>query len=228
MPELTPRRRGGRGARGPRASRWRGWTRSVRRTGSGCWAWRRLLARRVVGQDAAVEAVADAVRSGRAGLAAPGRPMGSLLFVGPTGVGKTELARALAAALHDSEPVRFDMARVRRRLEPDAAAGGAPGARGARRAGAADRGAAPRPVRGAAVRRGGEGAPGGDGGAAVAAGRGPADRRARPQRGRHARGGDADQQPGGGADPGRAGRRTSRRCGSRCWRWRGWCCARNW
>src|SRR3954451_14468597 len=56
-----------------------------------------LLARRVVGQDAAVEAVADAVRSGRAGLAAPGRPTGSLLFVGPTGVGKTELARALAS-----------------------------------------------------------------------------------------------------------------------------------
>ena len=69
-----------------------------------------LLARRVVGQDAAVEAVADAVRAGRAGLAAPGRPVGSLLFVGPTGVGKTELARALADALHGSEPVRFDMA----------------------------------------------------------------------------------------------------------------------
>ena len=69
-----------------------------------------LLERRVVGQDAAVEAVADAVRSGRTGLAAPGRPVGSLLFVGPTGVGKTELARALADALHGSEPVRFDMA----------------------------------------------------------------------------------------------------------------------
>ncbi len=68
------------------------------------------LRRRVVGQDAAVEAVADAVRSGRAGLAAPGRPTGSLLFVGPTGVGKTELARALAEALHGREPVRFDMA----------------------------------------------------------------------------------------------------------------------
>jgi ATP-dependent Clp protease ATP-binding subunit ClpC len=69
-----------------------------------------LLARRVVGQDAAVEAVADAVRAGRAGLAAPGRPVGSLLFLGPTGVGKTELARALADTLVGAEPVRFDMA----------------------------------------------------------------------------------------------------------------------
>jgi len=67
------------------------------------------LRRRVVGQDEAVEAVADAVRQGRSGLAHPDRPVGSFLFLGPTGVGKTELARALADALGGAEPVRFDM-----------------------------------------------------------------------------------------------------------------------
>jgi len=70
-----------------------------------------LLHRRVIGQDEAVEAVADAVRSGRAGLGHPGRPVGSFLFLGPTGVGKTELARALAEALFGSldKLVRLDM-----------------------------------------------------------------------------------------------------------------------
>ncbi|MGI9000981.1 MAG: ATP-dependent Clp protease ATP-binding subunit [Pseudonocardia sp.] len=70
-----------------------------------------LLHRRVVGQDDAVEAVADAVRSGRAGLAHPDRPVGSFLFLGPTGVGKTELARALAEALFGTADalLRFDM-----------------------------------------------------------------------------------------------------------------------
>jgi len=70
------------------------------------------LRRRVVGQDDAVDAVADAVLAGRAGLSDPGRPLGSFLFVGPTGVGKTELARALAEALYGSDDavVRFDMA----------------------------------------------------------------------------------------------------------------------
>ena len=57
------------------------------------------LHERVVGQDEAVEAVAEAVRRARAGLADPSRPDGSFLFVGPTGVGKTELARTLAAVL---------------------------------------------------------------------------------------------------------------------------------
>uniref|UniRef100_UPI00355AAEA9 AAA family ATPase n=2 Tax=Salipiger bermudensis TaxID=344736 RepID=UPI00355AAEA9 len=69
------------------------------------------LAQRVVGQTEAVEAVSDAVRRSRAGLADPDRPLGSFLFLGPTGVGKTELARALAEFLFDDERamVRIDM-----------------------------------------------------------------------------------------------------------------------
>ena len=66
---------------------------------------------RVVGQDAAVEAVSDAIRRARAGLKDPDRPIGSFIFLGPTGVGKTELARALAEYLFDDEQniVRLDM-----------------------------------------------------------------------------------------------------------------------
>jgi ATP-dependent Clp protease ATP-binding subunit ClpB len=69
------------------------------------------LKNRVVGQDAAVEAVANAVRRSRAGLGDPNRPIGSFLFLGPTGVGKTELARALAEFLFDDERamIRLDM-----------------------------------------------------------------------------------------------------------------------
>ena len=69
------------------------------------------LRRRVIGQDEAVEAVARAVLRSRSGLADPNRPMGSFLFVGPTGVGKTELAKALAAILFHSDRalVRIDM-----------------------------------------------------------------------------------------------------------------------
>jgi ATP-dependent Clp protease ATP-binding subunit ClpB len=69
------------------------------------------LARRVVGQEAAVTAVADAVRRARAGLQDPNRPLGSFIFLGPTGVGKTETARALAEFLFDDERamVRLDM-----------------------------------------------------------------------------------------------------------------------
>ncbi len=72
---------------------------------------------RVVGQDEAVEAVANAVRRSRAGIADPDRPMGSFLFLGPTGVGKTELARALAEFLFDDERamVRIDMGEYQER-----------------------------------------------------------------------------------------------------------------
>ena len=69
------------------------------------------LHERVIGQEAAVRAVADAVRRARAGLGDPKRPLGSFMFLGPTGVGKTELARALAEYLFDDEQsmVRVDM-----------------------------------------------------------------------------------------------------------------------
>jgi len=69
------------------------------------------LHKRVIGQDEAVAAVADAVLMARAGIKNPERPIGSFLFLGPTGVGKTELARTLAAALFDTEEslVRIDM-----------------------------------------------------------------------------------------------------------------------
>ena len=70
-----------------------------------------LLHRRLIGQDEAVQAVADAVIRARSGLKDPQRPIGSFLFLGPTGVGKTELARALAACLFDDETnmLRLDM-----------------------------------------------------------------------------------------------------------------------
>jgi len=69
------------------------------------------LHRRVIGQEPAVDAVSEAVRRARAGLAAPNRPIGSFIFLGPTGVGKTELARALAEYLFDDENamIRLDM-----------------------------------------------------------------------------------------------------------------------
>ena len=70
-----------------------------------------LLHERVIGQDDAVAAVANAIRRSRAGLSDPNRPIGSFLFLGPTGVGKTELARALAEFLFDDERamIRIDM-----------------------------------------------------------------------------------------------------------------------
>ncbi len=69
------------------------------------------LHRRVIGQDEAINSIADAIRRSRAGLADPNRPNGSFLFLGPTGVGKTELCKALAEFLFDSEEalVRIDM-----------------------------------------------------------------------------------------------------------------------
>jgi len=71
----------------------------------------KVLERRVVGQNAAVEAVADAIRRNKAGLSDTARPLGSFLFLGPTGVGKTELAKTLAEFLFNDEKAltRIDM-----------------------------------------------------------------------------------------------------------------------
>jgi ATP-dependent Clp protease ATP-binding subunit ClpB len=71
----------------------------------------KVLEKRVVGQDAAVEAVSDAIRRNKAGLSDAARPLGSFLFLGPTGVGKTELAKTLADFLFNDEKAltRIDM-----------------------------------------------------------------------------------------------------------------------
>lgn len=70
-----------------------------------------FLHKRLVGQDEAVALVSDAIRRSRAGLSDPNRPYGSFLFLGPTGVGKTELCKALAEFLFDTEEhmIRIDM-----------------------------------------------------------------------------------------------------------------------
>jgi ATP-dependent Clp protease ATP-binding subunit ClpC len=87
------------------------------------------LHERVVGQDEAVTAVAEAIRRSRAGLSDPNRPIGSFLFLGPTGVGKTELARALAEALFGEEAamVRTDMSEFQERHTVSRLVGAPPG-----------------------------------------------------------------------------------------------------
>ncbi len=74
-------------------------------------AWKKSLSKRVVGQDEALKAVSNAIRRSRAGLSDPNRPNGSFLFLGPTGVGKTELCKALAEFMFDTVDamVRIDM-----------------------------------------------------------------------------------------------------------------------
>ncbi|KEF41713.1 MAG: ATPase AAA [Cyanobium sp. CACIAM 14] len=87
------------------------------------------LAERVIGQSEAVAAVAASIRRSRAGMQAPTRPVGSFLFLGPTGVGKTELAKALAAALFDEEEalVRLDMSEFMERNAVARLVGAPPG-----------------------------------------------------------------------------------------------------
>lgn len=87
------------------------------------------LRERVVGQDEAVSSVAGAIRRNRAGLSDPNRPIGSFLFLGPTGVGKTELAKALAAYLFDTEKamVRIDMSEYMEKFSVQRLIGAPPG-----------------------------------------------------------------------------------------------------
>jgi ATP-dependent Clp protease ATP-binding subunit ClpB len=104
--EVTGRDRADRG-------RWTGipLTRWSRASARSCCKLDEILHQRVIGQDEAVQLVADAVIRARSGIKDPRRPIGSFLFLGPTGVGKTELAKTLAESLFDSEDnlVRIDM-----------------------------------------------------------------------------------------------------------------------
>jgi ATP-dependent Clp protease ATP-binding subunit ClpB len=88
-----------------------------------------ILHRRIVGQDEAVQLVADAIIRARSGIKDPRRPIGSFIFLGPTGVGKTELANALAAALFDTEEniVRIDMSEYQERHTVSRLVGAPPG-----------------------------------------------------------------------------------------------------
>lgn len=87
------------------------------------------LKKRVVGQDQAVTAVSNAIRRSRAGLSDPNRPIGSFIFLGPTGVGKTELAKALAEALFDTEKalIRIDMSEYMEKFSVSRLIGAPPG-----------------------------------------------------------------------------------------------------
>ena len=87
------------------------------------------LHKRVIGQEEAVDAVANAIRRSRAGLSDPNRPIGSFLFLGPTGVGKTELCKTLAKFLFDSEDamVRIDMSEFMEKHSVSRLVGAPPG-----------------------------------------------------------------------------------------------------
>ena len=87
------------------------------------------LKKRIVGQEEAISVIAKAIRRNRAGLGDPRRPIGSLIFLGPTGVGKTELARALAASLFEDEDslVRIDMSEYMEKFSVSRLIGAPPG-----------------------------------------------------------------------------------------------------
>ena len=186
---------------------------------AGCWKARsekllRMedeLGKRLIGQRTAVRAVSDAVRRARAGIADPDRPTGSFLFLGPTGVGKTELAKSLADFLFDDERamVRIDMSRVRREALGGPARRRPARLRRLRRGRPAHRGGEKAPVHRRAARRGREGAPGGLRRPAPGTRRRQADRRPGPHGRLPQRDPDPHLEPGQPV-PGRPGARATR------------------
>ena len=120
------------------------------------------LHKRVIGQNAAIEAVSKAIRRSRAGLKDPKRPTGSFIFLGPSGVGKTELARTLAEFLFGDEEamVRIDMSEYMEKHSVSRLVGSPPGLHRLRRGRPAHRGRAAQAVQRAPARRDREGAPG--------------------------------------------------------------------
>ena len=187
--ERRRRRRGGGHRRPHRAGRvaldrHSGRSHARRRDARSCSSMEEQIGKRVVGQAEAVKAVSTAVRRARAGLQDPNRPIGSFMFLGPTGVGKTELTKALAEFLFDDEhgadPHRH--VGVHGEALGRAADRRASGLCRLRRGRRADRSGAAAALSGRAVRRDREGASGRVQRAAAGARRRPADRRAGPHR----------------------------------------------
>ncbi len=145
------------------------------------------LHQRVIGQDEAVRAVANAVRRSRCGLQDPNRPIGSFIFCGPTGVGKTELCKALAQVLFDDEHamVRIDMSEFMEKHTVSRLIGRPAGLRRLRRRGQAHRSGPPPPVLRDPARRNRKGPPRRLQHPAAGARRRPAHRQPRPHRRLH-------------------------------------------
>ena len=140
------------------------------------------LHQRVIGQDDAINAVANAIRRARAGLQDPNRPLGSFLFLGPTGVGKTELARALAEFLFDDEQamIRIDMSEYQEKHTVSRMIGAPPGYVGYEEAGQLTEAVRRRPYAVVLLDEDREGASRSAERPAAAAGRRPPDRRQGP------------------------------------------------
>ena len=149
-----------------------------------CCRWKPVVQERVVGQDEAVTAVANAIRRSRAGLSDPNRPIGSFLFLGPTGVGKTELTKALASFLFDTDDamVRLDMSEFMEKHSVARLIGAPPGYVGYEEGGYLTEAVRRRPYSVILLGRDRKGAPGRVQRVVAGTRRRPPDRRSRPYR----------------------------------------------